>query len=190
MGSRRSKPAAGPPEIYPSPSPHGGRGRQSAFRVGDAPPHRQSPRSEWFSIDVPRGIVHRRTGGGGQNRSAGIPHEDADSRHDRPAFAARAPSRFSKPLPKLTGGIGVLRPNNPAPNDKRSGAWMKMRVNAGHEFVIGSSTLERLHVRRTGFGYHGRDNRYTPRAPGGRQGGCLSTSCSRNHCDCGPLSPH
>ena len=55
-------------------------------------------------------------GGGGESRSAGIPHEDAQGRHQRrQRIPARAVAlRFSRPPRKLMAGIRVLRRNRSA----------------------------------------------------------------------------
>ncbi len=88
MGSRRERPAGGsaamPSDMYVIPN------RKEAGEVvglpmvwGDAAAHRQPARSERPAIDIRVGIVHRRSGGGGEGRSAGIPHEVDPGRHRR-----------------------------------------------------------------------------------------------------------
>ena len=64
-----------------SESPNGGRGRRAAAHLGNAASHRQSARSEWTASDIRRRVVHRRSGGGGEGRSARFPRE-ADQRRD------------------------------------------------------------------------------------------------------------
>ncbi len=56
---------------------------EPAADVGDAASHRKPARSQRSAIDVRLRIVHRRTGGGGEGRSAGIPHEAAHRQHRR-----------------------------------------------------------------------------------------------------------
>ena len=80
--------------------------------------HRQSARSQRSAVDVRRRIVHRRTGGGGESRSAGIPHEDAQGRA-RPMTAgsgARVPLRFSRRSRRLMAGMP-----RPSPKPRGSG---------------------------------------------------------------------
>ena len=117
MGSRRARPAGGQlrhafGHVRDSQSPDGGRGRRPAARLGNAAAHRQSARSERSAVDVRRRIVHRRTGGGGESRSVGIPHEAARGRRlpTTAASGARAPSPSSRRPPRLTAGIARPSP--------------------------------------------------------------------------------
>ena len=104
--------------VRDSQSPHGRRGRQPAAGVGDAAAHRQPARSERSAVDVRRRVVHRRTGGGGEGRSGGIPPEAAHGQH-RPttaASSARGRLRCSRRRRRsLRLGRRALRRNRAAP---------------------------------------------------------------------------
>ena len=122
MGIRRANPAAGSAatsfgDVRDSPSTHDDSGGEPAAGVGDAASHRKSARSQRSAVDVRLRIVHRRTGGGGESRSAGIPHEAADGQ--RPlttaGSGARGRSRSSRRRPRLTAGTAVLRRSRAAP---------------------------------------------------------------------------
>ena len=115
-GHAADRPAAGScrhalRHVCDSESQDGWRGRGTPAHLGNAAAHRQSARSERSAVDVRRRIVHRRSGRGGESRSAGIPHEACSrpARATTAASGARAPSRCSRPPPSLRLGSRGLR---------------------------------------------------------------------------------
>ena len=65
-------------------------------------------------------------------------------------------------------GLVAKRLDSPYESDKRSGAWMKMRVNRGQEFVIGGYTRGTKTFDALVFGYYeGKDLFYAARTRNG-----------------------
>ena len=62
-------------------------------------------------------------------------------------------------------GLVAKRKDSRYESGQRSGAWQKMRVNQGQEFVIGATHARRVHSMRSSSAYYEGGSSYTWRAP-------------------------